>query len=100
MRQALVPPVSEGVYVMIACQRNQSLSILKFSFLFHGFQGSASQTKMTISAPLPTHTSPAICVRIDCLSVWLPCDSRPVAAPGLNWCQQVPEDIAELNNAN
>lgn len=53
MRQASVSltlPVSEGVYVMIPCQRNQSLSILKFRFLFHGFQGSASQAKMTIPA--------------------------------------------------
>lgn len=71
---------------MIPCEPNQSLSILKFRFLFHGFQGKASQVKLTIVTRffvfLPPPTVPSASILIVCVR-----GSRailfPVAAPGL-----------------
>lgn len=101
--QALTPPVSKGVFVMIPCQRNQSLSILKFRFLFHGFQGRASQAKTTIPAlflfspscpHLSSHLRPYWLSVRGAPAVFFPCGGPT------DCCRQVPEDVAELNNAN
>lgn len=106
MRQASVSPHAASLQRGVCYDPVSAKSILInfkvqvfISWLSRERLSSENDYSSSFFCAQPPPTTLPICVHIDCLCVRLPCDSFAPWRP-LDCCQRVPEDTAELNNAN